>query len=688
MLGRFGENEASNSSHGKGPAELLDRRQIAAVAITLATLSAGLVAQYGVRVPPPVFNALYLVGVVLLGAPIVIGALRGLLKGRTNVDELVALALIASVATGHVLEADVVATLMVMGSLFEQRASLRARRAIEQLLRLTPGEATLLTPEGEETVPVDRLKPGDRVLVRAGQRVPADGTIESGAAHVDQAPVTGESVPVHRKDADTVFAGTMNLDGSLVVRVQRTGEDSTVGQIVKIVRDAEQHQAPVMRIIDHWARYYTPLILVVAAGAFAGFGLLAGSWTKAASAAVAVLIVGCPCTLVLATPTAIIAAMGRSARLGILIKNGAVLEQAARVDTLIFDKTGTLTSGKHQVVAVVPADRVARAARPCFNFDQDTGEAPVLRDVAASNLVRFAAAVEYHSNHPFAKAIREYATANDVNFRPATDIKEIPGMGIQGRVNGQPVLLGRPEFIAQSIHNFCAVPGTPLRPIRRYSVIAVEVAGGYAGLLLLRDTLRPAAATLVEDLRDTGVRNLEVLSGDHPGAVQLVADQLKLDRAHAGLMPAGKAAQVAALKNQGHTVAFVGDGINDAPALATAHVGVAMGGSGTDVALQTADVVLLHDRIELLSTLFALARKTRTTIYMNLIFGLVLNLAALALASLAVLSPMMGAVVHNLGSVIIVTNSARLATFKRRLPFEKVDAPAPVASEMQSKKAA
>jgi Cd2+/Zn2+-exporting ATPase len=679
----------------------LDRRQIAAVVLTLLAIATGLILQYALHARPLVYNGSYLVGVILLGAPIVIGAIRGLLKGRTNVDELVALALVASVGTGHVLEAAIVATLMVLGSLFEQRASLRARRAIEQLLRLTPSEATLLTPQGEITVPIDRLKPGDRMIVRAGQNVPADGTIETGAAHVDQAAVTGESVPVYRKDADTVYAGTMNLDGSLVVRVQRTGEDSTVGRIVKIVRDAEHHQAPVMRIIDHWARYYTPLILIVAAGAFLGFGVLAGSWGKAATAAVAVLIVGCPCTLVLATPTAIIAAMGRAARLGILIKNGAVLEQAARVDTLIFDKTGTLTSGKHQVVAVVPAEDLNGTQEAIGLCPAVEHSILKLHSVAAignpqsavgnqkSSLLSLAAAVEYHSNHPFAKAIRHYATENDVAIRPATDIKEIPGMGIQGRVNGQPVLLGRPEFIAQSIHNFCAVPGTPLRPIRRYSVIAVEVAGRYAGLLLLRDTLRPAAAALVEDLRDTGVRNLQVLSGDHPGAVQLVADQLKLDRAHASLMPAGKAAQVAALKSQGHTVAFVGDGINDAPALATAHVGVAMGGgNATDVAMQTADVVLLHDRIELLSTLFALARGTRTTIYMNLIFGLVLNVAAIALASAAVLSPMLGAVVHNLGSVIIVTNSARLAAFKRRLPLEKVDVPTPIATEIPSRKAA
>jgi Cd2+/Zn2+-exporting ATPase len=523
----------------------------------------------------------------------------------------------------------------------------------------------LLTADGETTVPVESLKPGDRVIVRAGQNVPADGEIESGAAHVNQAAVTGESVPVYRKQAETVYAGTTATDGSLIIRVARTGEDSTVGQIVKIVRDAEHHQAPVMRIVDKWAKYYTPLILGVALATVLVIGFGFGSWGKAASAAVAVLIVGCPCTLVLATPTAIIAAMGRSARLGILIKNGAVLEQAARVDTLIFDKTGTLTSGRHQVVSVVPSD-----------------------ELDERQLLSIAAAVEYHSNHPFAKAIREHAAEQGVEARTATEIKEFPGMGVQGRVNGQRVVLGRPEFVAQSIHNLCAVPGTPLRPIKRYSVIAVEFAGRYAGLLLLRDTMRPAAAALVEHLRETGLSNLAVLSGDHSGAVQLVADQLKLDRAYAGLLPADKANQITALKQQGHAVAFVGDGINDAPALATADVGIAMGGSGTDVALQTAGVVLLQDRIELLSTLFALARKTRTTIYLNLAFGLFLNVAALALASFAVLSPMIGAVVHNLGSVIIVTNSARLAAYRHKRPVGRFEESKSIDLPAKSRKAA
>jgi Zn2+/Cd2+-exporting ATPase len=697
MLGRFGETDDA-----RGPQELLDRRQVGAVAVAIFTLFVGVVLEYVLHARPPVYNALYLCGVILLGGPIVIGAIQGVLKGHTNVDELVALALLASTASGHVLEADIVATLMVLGSLFEQRASLRARRAIEQLLRLTPKEATLLGERGEEvTVPVEALKAGDRVIVRAGQNVPADGTIESGAAHLDQAAVTGESVPVYRQPGEPVFAGTLAVDGSVIVGVRRTGEDSTVGQIIRIVRDAEHHQAPVMRIVDRWARYYTPAILAISLASLLAIGLFFGGWAKAGSAAVAVLIVGCPCTLVLATPTAIIAAMGRSARLGILIKNGAVLEQAARVDTLIFDKTGTLTSGKHQVVAVVPAEDLKGMEEViglCPAVEQsvlklsaaaqrDAGGPPVPRESAARNLLALAAAVEYHSNHPFARAIREYAKERGVEFQPASEVKEVPGMGIQGRVHGQPVLMGRPEFVAQSIHNFCAVPGTPLRPIRRYSVIAVEVAGRYAGLLLLRDTLRRAAAALVEELRETGLSNLSVLSGDHVGAVQLVADQLKLDRAYAGLMPAEKADQIEALREQGRAVAFVGDGINDAPALATADVGIAMGGSGTDVAMQTADVVLLRDRIELLSTLFALARKTRTTIYMNLAFGLALNVAALALASVAVLSPMVGALVHNLGSVIIVSNSARLAGYGRKLPAEEA-APAPAVAEVESKKAA
>jgi len=680
MLGRFGE---THEAHG----ELLDRRQIVAMVVSLLAIAVGIALEYAVGARKLIYNPFYAVGLVLLGGPIVWNALKGIFSGHTNVDELVALALIASAAGGFFLEADVVAILMVGGSMFEQRASLRARRAIEQLLRLAPDEAVVIRDDGsEETIPADQLRVGMRVLVRSGQRVAADGVIENGAAHMDQSAVTGESVPVYRQVGESVWAGSLALDSAITIRVTRAGQDSTVGQIIKIVQEAEQYQAPAMRIADQWAKYYTPLILIVAiltlgiswvlhqgaAGAFAA------AWTRA----VAVLVVGCPCTIVLATPTAIIAAMGRSARLGLLIKHGAVLEKAAKVDTLIFDKTGTLTSGQHQVVAVVPAEDLKGLDEviglcPAIDHsilklqmsEEDHGHlstaAHATPEDTKNKLLALAAAVEHGSNHPFARAIREHANEKGLDVIPAADIREIAGVGVQGRVAGQRVIVARPEYIARSIRNACAVPGTMIRPIRRYSVIAVEVAGVYAGLILLRDAMRPAAEAVVEELRETGLTNLSVLSGDHGGAVKLVADQLKLDQAFSGLLPADKAGQVKALREQGHLVAFVGDGINDAPALATADVGIAMGGTGTDIALETADVVLLNDRIELLATFFALSRKVRKTIYGNLIFGLALNVAALVFASSGILSPMMGALVHNLGSAFVVGNSARLAAFGR-----------------------
>ena len=723
MLGRYGEGESE-------PQQLLDRRQLAAVAATLLAIAAGLVAEYALHGSRWVYAPLYAVGLVMLGLPIVVNAARGLIKGHTNVDELVALALIASAVGGYLLEASVVALLMVLGSLFEQRASLKARRAIESLLRLAPNEATLVHPDGrEEVVPADSLKAGDRALVRTAMRVPADGVIESGGANFDQSAVTGESVPVYRTQGEIVFGSTLALDGSVVLRVTKTGEDSTVGQIIKLVREAEHYQPPAMRIADQWARYYTPLILAIAALTFAGWWLihraspdaLHGAW----KATVAVLVVGCPCTIVLATPTAIIAAMGRSAKLGMLIKTGRVLERAAQVDTLIFDKTGTLTSGQHEVVAVVPADdlkgmdeviglcpavehsilrlssgfspspgtpregrgegSLTNAGSSSIRQNPHPNPLPEYRErgpeTAKQHLLALAAAVEYHSNHPFARAIRTAAEDQNVAFTPASGVKEIPGIGVHGRVHGQPVVVGRPEFVAQSIRNACAVPGTMIRPINRYSVIAVEVAGTYAGLILLRDRMRESAEAVIEQLRDAGLTNLAVLSGDHRGAVKLVADQLKLDGAYSGLLPADKALQVKALREQGHVVAFVGDGMNDAPALTVADVGIAMGGTGTDLALQTADVVLLNDRLDRLATLFDLSRRVRKTIHVNLLLGLALNVIALALASMGILSPMLGALWHNLGSVFVVGNSARFATFGRRvdhgetIPAQPHDAP-------------
>jgi Cd2+/Zn2+-exporting ATPase len=678
MLGRFGE---THETHG----ELLDKRQIAAMTLSLVALAVGIALEFAVGTRKLIYNPFYGLGLILLGGPIVWNALKGVFTGHTNVDELVALALIASAAGGFFLEADVVAILMVGGSMFEQRASLRARKAIEQLLRLAPAEAVVFHDDGsEETIPAENLRTAMRVIIRSGQRVPADGIIENGAAHVDQSAVTGESVPVYRQVGETVWAGSLTLDSAITIRVTRAGEDSTVGQIIKIVQEAEQYQAPAMRIADQWAKYYTPLILAVAALTLGIFWLLhhgaTGAFAAAWQRAVAVLVVGCPCTIVLATPTAVIAAMGRSARLGLLIKHGAVLEKAAKVDTLIFDKTGTLTSGHHQVVAVVPAEDLKGLDEviglcPAIDHsilklqmsEEEHGQLNTVGHAtpqdAKGKLLALAASVEHASNHPFARAIRDHAADLGMDIIPATDIREIAGVGVQGRISGQRVIVARPEYIAKSIRNACAVPGTMIRPIRRYSVIAVEVAGVYAGLILLRDAMRPTAEAVVEELRETGLTNLSVLSGDHKGAVKLVADQLKLDQAYSGLLPADKAGQVKALKEQGHLVAFVGDGINDAPALATADVAIAMGGTGTDIALETADVILLNDRIELLATFFALSRKVRKTIYGNLIFGLALNVAALVLASSGILSPMMGALVHNLGSAFVVGNSARLAAF-------------------------
>ncbi len=684
MLGRYGEGEHQQT--------LLDRRQVAAVVATLASMAAGLSVEYVAHGPKLLYESLYAVGLVLLGIPIVVSAIRGLMQGHTNVDELVALALLASAAGGYFLEGSVVALLMVLGSLFEQRASLKARRAIESLLRLAPNEAVLIDSDGREhVVPADSLTSGNRVLVRTAARVPADGVVESGASNFDQSAVTGESVPVHRKSGDPVFASTLAIDGSIVMRVTKTGEDSTIGQIIRIVRDAEHYQAPVMRIADQWARYYTPLILGIAACTFVGWYLMhsgsADVLRSAWRATVAVLVVGCPCTIVLATPTAIIAAMGRSAKLGMLIKTGRVLERAAQVDTLIFDKTGTLTSGQHQVVAVVPAEdlkamddviglcpAVEHSILRLSSGHSDPVRAHPLADEkgARERLIALAAAVEYHSNHPFARAIRATADEQGIEYSPASDVKEIPGLGVQGRVRGQPVIVGRPEFVAQSIRNACAVPGTMIRPISRYSVIAVEVAGKYAGLLLLRDKMRESAEAVIEQLRDTGLSNLAVLSGDHHGAVKLVADQLGLDGAYAGLLPADKALQIRALREQGRVVAFVGDGMNDAPALTVADVGIAMGSSGTDLALQTADVVLLNDRLDRLAVLFDMSRRVRRTINTNLTAGLMLNIIAIILASSGFLSPMLGALVHNLGSVFVVGNSARFATYGKRIDADDV----------------
>ena len=569
--------------------------------------------------------------VALNGLPIVWGAVRGLLQRRINVDELVSLAIVASLVTGEVLTAAVVSFVMVLGAMIEAATSNSARKAIQALMTVAPETATLLVEGRERAVRVDEVRPGDTLLIRPGERIPVDAEVVKGITSVDESTMTGEPIPVEKGPGDAVFAGTLNQNGLLEARATKVGEDTTLGKVIKLVSEAESRKPDTIKVIDRYARWFTPSILACAAIAWIASGNV--------DRAVAVLIVGCPCALILAAPTAIVGALGRAARSGVLIKGGQFLEEAGRADAVLFDKTGTLTEGKPEVDHIVTVDGVAR-----------------------EDVLRLAASVEQGSKHPLARAVVNAARHAQLSVSRAEDMSTEIGLGVRARVDGRLVEVGSAYLGGGSINvpmplkahlDACKETGaTPL---------VVYQDSRPMGLLSVTDPIRPAAQATVGGLRRLGIERVGILSGDHDKAARLIAEQAGVQEVWSELKPADKLAVIEQLQKARHTVMFVGDGINDAPALAAANVGIAMGAAGTDVALETADIALMHDDITRLPFLVRLGRKTLRVIKWNIGFGLAFNAFAVVAGGSGYLTPIMGAVVHNIGSVFVVLLAASLA---------------------------
>lgn len=573
-----------------------------------------------------------LAAVVLNGAPIIVGAVQGILDRRVNVDELVSLALLASLAQGEVLTAAVVSFIMTLGSLVEEAVSDRARRSIEALAALTPQEAVRLEADGrEKTVPVADIAVGDRVLVRPGERIPVDAVIVSGDTAVDESALTGESLPRERHPGDTILAGSLNYTGRVVAEARKVGEDSTFGNVVRLVVAAEAGKPRAARLVDRYATWFTPTVLTLAA--------LAWFFSGDLDRAVAVLVAGCPCALIMAGPTATVAAVGLAARRGILVKGGQYLEEAARADTVLFDKTGTLTLGRPAVTVVAAAPGVDEA-----------------------EVLRCAACLERDCGHPLATAIVERARHDGLAVDPPEAMTAVVGLGVRGVVDGADVAVGSPEFTGGET----ALPEALracLAAIRERGATALVVRRDEAvlGVVGVADTARETAALTVASLRKLGLRIVGILSGDHAKAVRHLAKGVGIDTVWAGLSPEGKLDILRRLQRQGHRVLFVGDGVNDAPALARANVGVAMGGAGADVALETADIALADDDIGRLPFLIGLGRRMVAMIGFNIGLGLFFNTLAILGGAYGILSPVAAAVFHNVGSVVVVLSSASLA---------------------------
>ena len=572
-------------------------------------------------------------GAIMLGAPVVWRAAYNVMSGNHKMTELAALAVVASFSLGEYQTAGLVAFFMLLAELLQSRTALGARAAIEELIRLAPQEACRITPAGkEEKILVRDLNKEDMVRVRPGENIPADGEVIRGHSAVRQAEITGESLPVEKSPGSEVFAGTNNLTGVLEVKVLRAGEDTTLGKVKQLIMHAEITKLPIMQIIDKHIEWYTPTILMLA-------GLIL-FFSRDMERAVTALVVTCPSALILATPTALVAALSCAARLGILIKDVAHLEIASELNSVVFDKTGTLTTGQLSVTRLAPG-----------------------KDVDPAHLLEVAASTEQFSNHPLARAVVEVAEKAGIAFSEPREVKEIPGKGIQARLQQNQVLVGNEKWLREEAVDFTNFDPEDLAGASDYSTIYIAENSKCLGWIGLEDKTRDEARKATDELKELGCRHITMLTGDRWNVARRVGDELGCTDVQAECLPETKLQLVEQQKKSGFQVMVVGDGVNDAPALACGDLGVAMGAAGNDIAINSADIALLSNKLDRLPFLMKLARKTRLIINQNLIFGILFITGGLCLSGFGLLSPVIAAILHNIGAFVIIFNSARLVRF-------------------------
>jgi len=588
---------------------------------------------------PAVADVSGMIGAILLGYPIVLTAIEDLRKGRLSTTELVAIAVLASFASGHYQEAGVVAFFMLMGEIIETRTAEGARMSIESLIKLTPTKARRLKGKDEEEVAVQDLAVGDVIRIRPGDNVAADGVIVTGQGSFNQATITGESLPVDKKPGDEVFAGTQNLTGVLEVKVSRAGHDTTLGRVRDLILAAEKTKLPVMRIVDQYMGFYTPLVLVI--------GALVWAFTQDLSRVIAVFIVSCPCAFILATPTAMVAALSAAARLGILIKNVADIELAARINAFIFDKTGTLTTGKLAVSRLAP-----------------------IGDTSPADLLRIAASAERYSNHPTAKALAQLAEEASVPLAEPKDFAETAGRGIKATVDGATIFVGRAAWLKDNHVTEDFLKSVDLNEAEGWSLIFVARNGQCIGWVGLQDQTRDEAREALADLKQAGVRRIAMVSGDRQPVAIRVAKDIGCEEVVGDCLPQNKVEFVRKTKAKGYRVAVVGDGVNDAPALAAGDLGIAMGAAGSEVAIHSATIALMNNDLRRLPVLIRLSRQTRAVINQNFLLGILFVIGGLVLAAMKFINPIVAALMHVAGSLLVVFNSARLVRHGEELePF-------------------
>ncbi|MFN0010360.1 MAG: heavy metal translocating P-type ATPase [Phycisphaerales bacterium] len=584
------------------------------------------------RIDPAIAEIPALVAALILSAPLFIASFKELRAGRASSSSLAALAIIASIAIGQYEVAGWLAFILLVADQFLRRTAFGAQRVIEQLVKLTPNVARVLRGEAEAEVRISEVKVGDIVRVRAGENLPVDGVVVNGRSTVDQASLTGEAVPHEVQPGEPVYAGTTNLSGTIDLRCTTIGADTTIGKVTQLIREAERAKSPRQLLIEQVAGFFVPVILCVAC--------VVWFLTKNMETFITVLVVTCPSALLLASPTATVAAFAAAARLGIMVKESRYLEASANIDTVVMDKTGTITTGKFAVARLAPA-----------------------AGVDGAELLAAAANAEQQSNHPLARSILATARAARIGIDGASDVEEIHGRGVRARTTLGELCVGRATWIGELFPGAKDEVAEVSRKIEGMTGVHVAKDGRYLGAVGLEDKVRSNTRAVIERLRELGVKRLSIFTGDRLGVAERVGRAVGVDTIEAECLPEEKHAQIKALTRQGRRVLMVGDGINDGPSLAAADVGVAMGLAGSDIATNSAGVALMNDDLSRIPFMIELARRMRAIITQNVVAAVVIALVGLVLAATDNLNIWGAALFHFVGDVFVLANSFRLFRF-------------------------
>ena len=586
---------------------------------------------------PLPFDAAW-IAIIFCGIPIVLEAVIGLVTAfDIKADVLVSIALIASVLIGEDFAAGEVAFIMQLGGLLEELTVARARAGIEKLVHLTPRTARIIAGTEERIVPAEQVRVGELLRVLPGETVPVDGVIVSGQTSINQAVMTGESLPVDKGAGDEVSSGTVNQFGAFDMKAVKVGEDSSIQRMIRLVQSADAGKAKIVGLADRWATWIVVIALTAAVITWFATGQLLRSVT--------ILVVFCPCALVLATPTAIMAAIGNATRHGFLVREGDALERLASVSRVTFDKTGTLTYGTPEV----------------------TEAESFLPELSKEELYDYAAGAELRSEHPLGKAVIRFYRKSGREIPEAEQFEMLPGRGVSAVISGKRILAGNLELLKEKAVFLKDQEKKQAEECtkRGCTIMYLAVDGQAAGFIALSDTLRPEAPDMIKELKAAGVTPV-LLTGDHGNAAGETAARLSIEEVHADCRPEDKLNYIDQCQKEKKNVCMIGDGINDAPALKKAWVGIAMGGTGSDIAVDAADIALVNDEIRELPHLVRLSKRMMRTIRYNLTFSMTLNFIAIILAITGVLNPVVGALVHNAGSVFVILNSAFLLTWRRK----------------------